>query len=76
MSKVALISTVKTSLKQLQRHISYHLQIGIDEVIIFCDDPLDEAVQAYASDPSVTIVPCTDHYWKEQAGAKLSLIHI
>ena len=27
-------------------------------------DPFDEAVQAYASHPQVTVVPCTEDYWR------------
>lgn len=70
MPKIAMISTVKTPLGQLQRHVSHHLRVGIDEIILFCDSPLDEAVQAYASDPSVTVVPCSDAYWNEQVGER------
>ena len=35
MEKSAIISTVKAPLSQLQMYVNYHLNLGIDEIILF-----------------------------------------
>ena len=39
MTKVAIISTVRAPLNELKMFINYHLNIGVDEIILFFDDP-------------------------------------
>lgn len=68
MDRLAIVSTVNTPLSQLQRNVSYHLALGVDEIILFCDNPFDEAFHFYAPHPNVTVVACSDEYWRQQVG--------
>ena len=39
--KVAVVATVKTPLHELKMFVHYYQNLGIDEIILFCDDPED-----------------------------------
>lgn len=43
--------------------VNYHLNIGIDEIILFFDDPLDTAIKEFSQYQNVRIVACTNDYW-------------
>jgi hypothetical protein len=66
MEKLAIISTVKAPLGQLQMYVNYHLNLGIDEVILFFDDPLDEGIKFFSNYKNVTVVPCSSEYWTQK----------
>ncbi|KAG1665681.1 Glycosyltransferase-like KOBITO 1 [Nymphon striatum] len=70
MSKIAIISTVKSSPDELSKFVNYHLNIGIDNVILFFDDPKDESVSLFDSYPQVISSICSDEYWKCELGDK------
>jgi len=40
MTKVALISTVKGPTNEILMFVHYHLNSGLDEIILFFDDPI------------------------------------
>lgn len=66
MEKLAIISTIKAPLGQLQMYVNYHLNLGIDEIILFFDDPLDEGIKFFSSYKNITIVPCSSEYWTQK----------
>lgn len=70
MTKIAVISTVKSPPNELSKFVNYHLNIGIDNVILFFDDPKDEAVALFEGYPQVTCTICTDGYWRSELGKK------
>lgn len=63
MSKIAAISTVKSPPNELTRFVNYHLNIGINEIILFFDDPEDKAVSLFENKEHVSCVICSDDYW-------------
>jgi hypothetical protein len=65
MEKLAIISTVKAPLSQLRMYVNYHLNMGIDEIILFFDDPFDEGIKFFANYKNVSIVPCSSDYWTQ-----------
>lgn len=68
MTRIAVVSMVKAPLRELQMFVHYHLNIGIDEIILFFDNPLDPALKAFAQLSQVTCIACTDKYWKSVNG--------
>jgi len=70
MTKIAVISTVRAPLQELQRFINYHLNIGIDEIILFFDDPHDAGIASFSKYQQVSTVACTPEYWSQKAGEK------
>lgn len=66
-SKVAIISTVKGGLEELTLFINYHLNIGIDKIILFFDDPSDNCIEHVSSTyKNIHAVRCTNEYWLEK----------
>ncbi|PLX78593.1 MAG: hypothetical protein C0616_14240 [Desulfuromonas sp.] len=68
--KFAIISTVKAPGNELAMFVNYHLNIGIDEIILFFDDPDDPYISQFSADPNVTGIPCTSDYWEERGFAR------
>lgn len=68
MVKTAIVSTVRTPIEDLRPYVLYHLNIGIDEIILFFDDPLDEGVDAFEQYSNVTSIACSTSYWNTNGG--------
>ena len=52
--KICTSTTLKTSLKSTLDFVNYHMNIGIDHMFLFFDDPKDEAIKILLDYPSVT----------------------
>lgn len=63
--QIAIVSTVKASLKVLQPWIDYHLHAGIGRMILYFDDPGDPAITALDGIEQVTAIPCSEEYWRD-----------
>lgn len=68
MIKTAIISTVRTPIEELRLFVHYHLNIGIDEIIFFFDDPLDKGIDAFTQYKNVTTIACSTQYWDNNGG--------
>jgi len=66
MIKVAIISTVKAPIEELRLFVNYHLNIGIDNIILFFDDPQDEGINLFSQYQKVFTVKCSSAYWFEK----------
>jgi len=66
MSRIAVISTVRTPLAELRMFVHHHLEVGVDRVILYFDDPADEALPEFCGYGRVTTIACTDEYWKNR----------
>jgi hypothetical protein len=72
--RVAVISTVKVPLDQLRMYVNYHFNIGIDEFILFFDDPDDPGIEAMSAYRGLTAITCSDAYWAEIPGGKPGIL--
>ncbi len=63
MQKIALISTVRGPLNELKMFVNYHLNIGIDEIILFFDYPEEINLDYFTQYSQVTTIRCTPEYW-------------
>jgi hypothetical protein len=63
--RVGLVATVREPLEKLIHFVNYHLNVGIDHLYLFFDDPDDPAANRM-TDPRVTGTRCSSAYWKEQ----------
>jgi hypothetical protein len=68
MTRIAIISTVKAPLHELRMFVNYHLNIGIEEIILFFDNPLDTAIDALSQYQNVSTVACTSEFWFKKLG--------
>ncbi|MGY6529070.1 MAG: glycosyltransferase family 2 protein [Cyanobacterium sp.] len=67
LDSICIFSTVKASLEETSSFIEYHLKMGIDFLIIFFDDPQDEAIAKFAENKKIICIPCTNEYWNQHA---------
>lgn len=74
MERLAIISTVKAPLNQIQMYINYHLNLGVDEIILFFDNPIDEGIQFFENHQNVTVVSCSEQYWLQREGTRPHLL--
>jgi hypothetical protein len=65
MNRTATISTVKAPIKELSMFVNYHINSGIDMVILFLDDPHDTAFSFFLDYSKVHVTLCTDEYWDQ-----------
>lgn len=68
MDDIGIISTVKAPTLQLYLFVNYHLNIGVDHIILFFDDPEDVGITSFSQYPRVTVISCSSEYWKERIG--------
>lgn len=68
MGNIGIASTVKTPLSQLYLFVNYHLNIGVDHVVLFFDDPEDIGINSFSDYKQVTTIACTSEYWEEKIG--------
>jgi len=70
MNKVCTVSTIKAPVSETLMFVNYHLNIGIDQVIIFFDDPNDASAGYLKDYRRVTCVMCDDSYWQKNGGSR------
>ncbi len=62
-NKICTVTTIKTSLENTLTFVNYHLNIGIDHMYLFFDDPKDAAVKVLSSYKGVTCCKCDSKHW-------------
>ena len=67
METVGIISTVRAPYSQLKAFVNFHHNIGIDHIVLFFDDPDDEACSKFCDVPGVIAVGCDEAYWNHNA---------
>ncbi len=65
--RVASVTTLKASLRQTLQFAAYHHHLGVDDVILFFDDPADEAIPHLERRPGITVIPCDSTHWRKVA---------
>lgn len=70
---VAIVSTVRDDLREVERFICYHLNQGVRYILLYIDVPSEWGAMAYSADPRVGIVLCDDHYWRRAGGRPAGL---
>ena len=74
MSRIAVISTVRSPVEQLKRFIAFNLNSGIDQIFLFFDDPQDAGLHKLSSLEKVHLIRCDDKYWKTRSNLRPSSI--
>jgi hypothetical protein len=62
--RVCTVTTLKADLAQTLAFVNYHLNIGIDWMILFFDNPTDPAIDSLRGNNRVACIPCDDEYWR------------
>ena len=62
-NKICIATTIKTSLDDTFDFVNYHLNIGIDHIYLFFDDPEDVAFKILSKYKKVTCFKCGLKHW-------------
>ncbi|WP_420586914.1 glycosyltransferase family 2 protein [Ruegeria sp.] len=58
-----IVSTVRGSAPDILRFVAYHLDLGVDRIYIFLDEPNPKAFDALNQHPKVVVRICDDRFW-------------
>jgi Glycosyl transferase family 2 len=67
-ARTFLVSTIRSTTVDTFRFINYHLNIGVDELMLFFDDPEDQSFVNVCGFNRVRPVLCDDTYWQRHGG--------
>ncbi|MGL5874895.1 MAG: glycosyltransferase family 2 protein [Xenococcaceae cyanobacterium] len=74
-TKVAIVTTLKSSLQNTLAFVNYHLNIGVNHIYLFFDDPNDVCIEALGNYQKVTCIRCDSKHWEKLTSqSELTLI--
>ncbi len=65
-----IVSTIRAPLPDILRFAAYHLDLGVDRLYLFLDEPNRHAVRVLRRHPRIEIRVCTDDYWQRREIAR------
>jgi hypothetical protein len=69
-NKICSVTTLKASLDQTISFVNYHLNIGIDHMFLFFDNPKDRAIEILKDYDKVTCFRCDKKHWSKYSKEK------
>ena len=63
--KLAIVTTLRAPENIIQSFVNYHLNIGIDQLFLFFDDPNDPSIIKFSNHPKITTIKCTNKHWEK-----------
>ncbi len=76
--RIGITTTVRAPVERVSEFVNYHLDLGVERIHLFFDDPDDPAIDAISS-PRVTATRCDRRHWAEAAdlfaGAARAALH-
>lgn len=64
--KLCLVTMRRFSLQEAVMFVNYYLNIGINHIIIYFDDPDDEAIDVLSKHEEVISIRCDTKYWADK----------
>lgn len=65
--RLCTVTTLRAPKEEILPFVNYHLNVGIDQMFLFFDDPADPAANVVTENPRVTCILCTPEHWIELA---------
>lgn len=63
MNYICLVSTLRAPVSETLSFVNYHINTGIDRLVLFFDNPEDDAIEELAHYSQVSCIRCDDSYW-------------
>lgn len=64
MQTVSTVTTLKAPLNETLMFVNYHLNMGVNHMYLFFDDPNDNCIDALADYKKVTCIRCDSNHWE------------
>lgn len=71
---VGIVTTLKAPLDEVLRFVNYHLNIGVDHLFLFFDDPNDPAISLLKKYRTVTCIRCDAAYWASRGVTRSDVV--
>jgi hypothetical protein len=68
--RTVTVTTLRTDVDRVKAFVAYHLRLGVDEMVLFFDDPEDPAMGEVQTLPGVTAVACDHEHWQSVRGSR------
>lgn len=65
-----IVSTIRAPLPDILRFAAHHIDLGVDRLYLFLDEPNRKAVRVLRRHPKIEIRVCTDDYWQRRGIAR------
>ncbi len=72
--KIAVVSTVKATLSELEILLAHYRYIGVDRFFLYFDDPRDPGLAEFEADGWLQMTSCDDRHWGGCPGGRPSAI--
>ncbi|MCF7800313.1 glycosyltransferase family 2 protein [Candidatus Babeliales bacterium] len=69
-NRICTVTTLKAPLEQTLDFVNYHLNIGVDHMFLFFDDPQDPVIKKLREYKKVTCFKCDEEHWKKRISKK------
>ncbi len=69
-----MVTTLKADLDRVKQFVAYHRHLGVDEMMLFFDDPTDPAIGEIQHRPGVTAIACDEQYWRDLEGSRPDVV--
>lgn len=60
---ISTITTLRAPLNETMLFVNYYLNMGIDHMFLFFDEPKDPAIQLLEKRSKITCIKCDKHHW-------------
>lgn len=64
------VTTLRVDVERVKEFVAYHRALGVDEMMLFFDDPSDPAIAVVRGVPGVTAIACDEGYWSDLRGSR------
>jgi hypothetical protein len=61
--RIGAVSTVRADRTTLRMFVNYHLNVGVEHLFLFFDDPSDPAIDHFKQEDRLTCISCDERYW-------------
>jgi hypothetical protein len=62
-TSVCTVTTLRASLETTLAFVNYHINLGIERLYLYFDDPADSAIEALSGYPQVVCIRCDEAHW-------------
>jgi hypothetical protein len=73
---ICTYTTLKAPRQEIVTFVNYHLDIGVDHLFLFFDDPTDESASIFNHDKRVTCIRCDGEHWQSLGIASSNIMTI
>ena len=74
MNTICTVTTIKAPLLDTIMFVNYHLNLGINRLFLYFDDPDDPAISYLKNHDRITCIRCTEEYWRSHPDCRTFIV--